>query len=364
MRQTLIRFVPGEFWSVESADNVLFLGAGFAALPFVLFSLCWLLQTLRVRKLSVTDLPLALILLVIMSGLVVVVQSLPSAVEGLPVRGYGLMICLGVLFASWNASRRARSVGWDPKVVMDIAIWILLFGIIGGRVFYICRYSNRVLAGRQGIDAVWAAVNLADGGLVLYGGVILGAVVFLVFCHRHRLTPLLMADIVMPSVFIGLAFGRLGCFMNGCCFGDRCDLPWAATFPRSSATFDALVANGLLDTTASTTFAIHPTQIYSAINAGILAIITATYFRYRSRDGEVLMLGMIVYPVTRFVLEILRGDEPYAIITTAQWVNMLLLVSGIAYGLWLSRQPKVLTPRIPFPIPTATTASPGVVKSL
>ena len=113
----------------------------------------------------------------------------------------------------------------------------------------------------------------------------------------------------MPSVFVGMGFGRLGCLMNGCCYGDRCELPWGITFPAGSVPWEAMVYRGFLDADAPATFALHPSQIYSSINGFLLAWLLSAFFPYRRRPGEVFALGCILYPITRFVVEFLRGDE-------------------------------------------------------
>jgi phosphatidylglycerol:prolipoprotein diacylglycerol transferase len=188
------------------------------------------------------------------------------------------------------------------------------------------------------MELVQAAVNLSDGGLVLYGGVVVGTLGFIVYCLRRKLSMLLVGDIAMPSIFIGLAFGRFGCFLNGCCYGDRCTLPWAVRFPADSVPFRALVVRGFLDPAASASPPLHPTQLYSVINAIILAAITAVYFRYRPRNGAVLAVGFIIYPITRIIIELLRGDELGQFgtgLTISQIFSIVLSVASMAYLAYL-----------------------------
>ena len=94
-------------------------------------------------------------------------------------------------------------------------------GIIGARAFFIIQNHQQFFEGKHGLEILTAIVNLPEGGLVLYGGVILGAISYYVFCIRRKISPLVLADLITPSIFIGLIFGRLGCFLNGrCCYGD------------------------------------------------------------------------------------------------------------------------------------------------
>ncbi len=267
--------------------------------------------------------------------------------QSLPIRGYGFMMFLGFIGAGIIATQLAIRVGLTSDVIWDLGIWALLGGIVGARIFYLVQYHERVFGGKKGFELLAAPFQLQEGGLVLLGGLILGSGVFFGYCLYRGLKPLLMADIGVPAFFLALAFGRLGCLMNGCCYGDRCGLPWAIEFPLGSVPDMALVQRGFIASDSFSSMLLHPSQIYSSINALILAILTATYFRYRTRDGSVLALGMLTYPITRFAIEYLRGDEMGQFgtsFTISQWVSMGLFSAGLLFTFWLSTRPHSLTP--------------------
>ena len=170
--------------------------------------------------------------------------------------------------------------------------------------------------------------------MVLYGGVILALIAYFLFCRSRKLSPLLMGDVIMPSFCVGLAFGRIGCFFNGCCYGDRCELPWSVQFPLGSVSDMTLVEQGFVGAAETTTLYLHPTQFYSSFNALLLAFLTHSYFRYRHKDGAVMALALLTYPVTRFVIEYLRGDELGKFntsLTISQWVSLGLFTFGLIY---------------------------------
>lgn len=267
------------------------------------------------------------------------------APSGVPVYGYGFMLFLGFVAGAWTAARRAERVGIPGDAMWDVAMWIFFSGIIGARLFYVAQYPHRVFAkaNRPG-EYFQALVNLPDGGLVLYGGVIAAIIAFFVFCQRRKFNPLLAADIMIPSFFVGLMFGRLGCFLNGCCYGDRCELPWGVTFPKFSepekysVPFQAMFDRGFLSPDALGPFALHPSQIYSSFNAMILWLLTAAYFRLRPRNGAVLAMGLLVYPITRFLIEFVRGDEIGRFdtaLTISQWVSLCVFALGVLYTAWV-----------------------------
>ena len=153
--------------------------------------------------------------------------------------------------------------------------------------------------------------------------------------------PLLLADVVTPSIFLGIGFGRIGCLLNGCCYGDRCDLPWAITFPPGSVPYEVLKQLGFLAPNAVASLPLHPTQIYSSIGGFILAYLTATIFKHRRHVGEVLAVGAIFYPINRFLIEFVRGDEFTQMntgLTISQLVSIGVLICGAGYLIYLQMQ--------------------------
>lgn len=254
-------------------------------------------------------------------------------VSSFPIFGYGMMVLLGFLCAIGFARYRCRQIGYDPEVIMDLAFWILVAGIAGGRAAFILQYPMEILEHASTVpEKLFALVNLSKGGLVLIGGMFGSAVGFFTFCHLKKVAPLPLLDIITPSIFIGIGFGRIGCLLNGCCFGDRCDLPWAIYFPQGSTTFNILAMRGFVDAGAQYTIPLHPTQIYSSINGFVLATVTAYFFWRRQHPGDVFALGCILYPITRIMLEFIRADEMGQFgtsFTISQWYSVGILIAGI-----------------------------------
>ncbi len=179
----------------------------------------------------------------------VFIYALPLIVgeeRGLPIRGYGVMLLLAVTSAVALLVYRAKKRGYDPELMLSLSFWLFLAGIVGARVFYVIEYWKPQFQ-KDTLAATLAAVfNITQGGLVVFGSLIGGAIAALIFLARHRLPVLAMGDLMAPSIVLGMAVGRIGCFFNGCCFGGACELPWAVQFPFGSPPHIQQVEQGKL----------------------------------------------------------------------------------------------------------------------
>ncbi|GAC1474083.1 MAG: prolipoprotein diacylglyceryl transferase [Isosphaeraceae bacterium] len=257
---------------------------------------------------------------------------------GITVYGFGLMVVLafyiGLILATW----RARREKLDPLVMQDLAVWIVIGGLIGARLLYVVQYWGETITTIGEIFRVW------EGGIVFYGSVFGGAVAFFLYRTFRAFPVLPTLDALAPSLALGLALGRIGCFLNGCCYGARCDIPWlAARFPRSSPPWLAERARGLISADAPTTLPLHPTQLYSALDGLILFALLSAFYPRRRRDGEVIGLLMLTYPVTRFLIERLRDDEAAlrSGFTVSQVISLGLFGSALLFWSSLTRSPAI-----------------------
>jgi phosphatidylglycerol:prolipoprotein diacylglycerol transferase len=249
---------------------------------------------------------------------------------GLPIFGYGTMLFLAFLGSMHLAAWCARRAKLDPEIMYDLAIWIFTGGLIGARAFYVWQYWGTRVTSLWEFFAVWR------GGIVLYGSILGGTATFF-FYRAIRPFPLRPAlDAIAPALALGIALGRIGCFLNGCCYGDICDpkqIPWAVRFPRESPPWNDQYHRGLIASSAPKSLPVHPTQLYSSLDGFILLGLLLTYYPLRRRDGEVMALLMVTYPITRFLIEHLRNDEGvfFAGLTISQNLSILLLIFGLIF---------------------------------
>jgi len=279
----------------------------------------------------------------LLAGLVVF--NLPWAFKLLPVQSYGVMVLLGFLVAAWLAARRSALIGVAPAQCLDISIYGVAVGIAGARLFHVLMHWSEYDP-FQGAAAehIGNMFKLWDGGLVFYGGLVSVILFAWVYCRLSRLPVLPFLDLCLPSVLIGQAFGRIGCFLSGCCFGKVCHLPWAVSFPYKSQAYLTQADAGLLFSGANRSLPVHPTQLYASIAAGLTAAFLYCYWPRRRFNGEILGLALVMASAMRFFEEFLRDDDiavwPQlsAWMTIGQWCALGLLAAGAVMWIYFKKQ--------------------------
>jgi phosphatidylglycerol:prolipoprotein diacylglycerol transferase len=266
----------------------------------------------------------------------------------LPVASYGVMIMCGFLLCLFLARIRASKTGLNPDDIYDVAFAMLVGGIIGARLFYVVQFWNEAGFGERPLTIL----RIDKGGLVFYGGVIGGGVAFLVSMLCKKMPFRLTLDVIGGLIPLGHAFGRTGCFLNGCCFGHRTSFWLGIRFPRvlrpgnvedelfnvgdnyiaGSPPFLHHLQQGLVLKTSEWSLPVHPTQLYAIVyNLAIFAFLTY-WFRKSERHppGEVAWLYCVTYGVARFFNEVLRVTEPLAMgLTVAQIISVFMVAFGI-----------------------------------
>ncbi len=202
---------------------------------------------------------------------------------------YGVFVAIGFLAGISYALREARRVGEDPEKILDLCFWILITAIVGARLMFILLNIKEYIKYPMEIIKIWR------GGLVFYGGVILSIIVAAFFMYRHKLNPWKVSDILSPGIALGLFFGRIGCFLAGCCYGKPTDLPWAVTFRNPVSLANLGVP-------------LHPTQLYSSLNGLIIFLILLVLRKFKKFEGQITISFFFLYAITRSIIEVFRDD--------------------------------------------------------
>jgi len=294
------------------------------------------------------------------------------------VKSYGLMMVIGFLAAVWLIRYLSRDITPNPQLITNAALYSLIAGVVGARLFFVIHYFDQFRENPLSVFAIW------NGGLELLGGVILAITVIVLFLWRNKLPIRRYLDILAIGLMLALAFGRIGCFLNGCCFGKPTKLPWAVRFPYDSFAYLSQINSNLrrdrpepqlqlprdeylsyvdkdgkwypksynnltpqqqIEVTKGKYRAlpVHPTQLYSSANAAFLCLVLYLFWRrsirstgssspkrFLTKSGSTFGLMFVLYGVTRFLIEFLRDDNPFEIdsLTISQFISIALLILG------------------------------------
>lgn len=299
----------------------------------------------------------------VVSGMILWVLPALDDGQGVPVRGYGVMLLVAAAAGTWISVARGRRAGFDADTILSLATVVFLWGLVGARLFFVIEYREQFFReGMSLLDSLRAIANISAGGLVVFGSLPTAGLAAWLFARKRSLNFLRLLDCVAPGLLVGLSLGRIGCFLNGCCYGGPCDLPWAVRFPPESPPWLDQAARGLLPTVGDAAFSwslpVHPAQLYAAIDAGLLAALAAAWTPLARRDGEVFALVLTIHPLARILLELIRIDEQPALgtqLSISQLVSLVLLVAAaLLWGSILRSPPR--RDRATIPHPPETTA--------
>jgi len=293
-------------------------------------------------------------------------------------KSYGLMMVIGFLAAVYLIRRLSRNITPDPQLITNAALYSLIGGVVGARLFYVIHYFEHFKEDPVSVFAIW------HGGLELLGGVILAITIILFYLLYHKLPVRHYLDILAIGLMLALAFGRIGCLLNGCCFGKPTELLWGIRFPYNSIAYISQINADLerdrpapqlilpqeeylsfidrdgnwhpkpykelneqqrIEVTKGKyrCLPVHPTQLYASAGAAVLCLILYFFWRRSqnagssktagkifAKPGSTFALMFVLYGTTRFLLEFLRDDNPFEFdgLTISQLLGITMIVLG------------------------------------
>jgi phosphatidylglycerol:prolipoprotein diacylglycerol transferase len=251
-------------------------------------------------------------------------------IGGFPVYTYGLLLAAAYLLGLQFALVRARARGLDQNRVMDLGIWIIVSALIGAK-------GMLLIVERDKFGWGWSdLMNLFRSAGVFYGGLIAAVVVALFYLWRHRMPIWTTTDVFAPGIALGHVIGRLGCLFAGCCFGRATTVPWAITFHNDFAQQNVGTPLGI---------PLHPTQLYeAAAELVILGVLLLTERKGRPYPGRTFWSYMLLYGISRFVIEFYRGDVRGTVnvlstaLSTSQFVSLLVVPLSLVMLVLLGRK--------------------------
>jgi phosphatidylglycerol---prolipoprotein diacylglyceryl transferase len=247
---------------------------------------------------------------------------------GLTLYTYGLIMAVGFIIPYFYILYLARATGQEEDFYSDIFFWIMVCGIVGAKLLYI-------IVDWQGVTGDLSYKNIVGclrGGLVWYGGLIADIAFIYYYCSRRKKDVLQVLDTFSSPVSVGLAIGRWGCLMAGCCYGKPTNLPWAIVYPSAP----------ILHPMAG--IPVHPSPIYESLGSFLIALACYFVFRKSNKKGVAAALVLTLYAPLRFFLEFLRGDVERGVyasghISTSQLVSALIFFPALLFLIRQLRQP-------------------------
>ncbi len=299
----------------------------------------------------------------------------------LTVKSYGFMMVVGFLSAVYVIRRLSRNITPDSQLITNAALYILIAGVLGARLFYVVHYFDKFKGNLLSVFAIW------QGGLELLGGVILAITVIFLYLRYHKLPIRKYLDILAIGMMLALAFGRIGCLLNGCCYGKPTNVAWAIRFPYASPAYLSQVYPNLernrpnpqleldadffgyyndegfwiqglkpydflseeqkeqVDNGKFRCLPVHPAQLYSSAVAIIWCTLLYLFWRrsqnadksktggikFGKMPGQTFGLMFVLYGVGRFLLEFIRDDNPLGFngLTISQNIGIGLVLAGV-----------------------------------
>ncbi len=261
---------------------------------------------------------------------------LPSPVQGvwhlgpIPIRAYALCIIAGIVVAIWLTQRRWRARGGNPEDVVDVALWAVPFGIVGGRLYHVITDPELYfLPGRDPMRAFY----IWDGGLGIWGAVALGAVGAWIGCRRRGINLLDFGDALAPGLVLAQAIGRWGNYFNQELFGRPTTLPWALEIDPAHRPADTPTV-GLY----------HPTFLYESVwNVAVAVLLLWVDRRFSLPRGKLFALYVAAYTVGRGAIEALRVDHAnhFLGLRLNDWTSLVVFLAAVAVLAWPRRAPVV-----------------------
>jgi phosphatidylglycerol:prolipoprotein diacylglycerol transferase len=229
---------------------------------------------------------------------------------GIQVKSYGLMIAIGIIVAATLFINKGKKKGFDEDPLLNLIIFAIIGGMLGGKGLFIITEIKNIIKE--------PSILLNFGyGFVIYGAIGGGALAMYLYCKRKNWNVIEMIDMTVPGLAIAQGFGRIGCFLAGCCYGAETTCEIGVEFPENS-----LAPSGIH---------LHPTQIYSSIFDFLLGLILLYYSRKERKRGKSMGLYLIIYSIGRFLVEFLRNDPRgnVGILSTSQFIAIFTLFIGI-----------------------------------
>ncbi len=248
------------------------------------------------------------------------------SIFGFDIAFYGLIIAIGIVAGILLAAREAKLTGQNPEHYWDLAMYAIIFSIIGARLYYV------IFSWEYYKDDLWSIFRLREGGLAIYGAVIAAFMTVFIYTRIKKLRFLQMTDTAVLGLILGQIIGRWGNFMNREAFGDYSNGFLAMALPIDAVRQHEITANHWANVAEGANYImVHPTFLYESLwNVGLLIVILL-YRRHKKFEGEITLMYLAGYGIGRFFIEGLRTDQlllPIVGLPVSQVLGLILFIAG------------------------------------
>lgn len=265
------------------------------------------------------------------------------SVFGFEIKFYGIIIAFGFLFAYFVISKEAKRTGQNDELYLDLILWLIVPAILGARIYYILfRWSDYFQKGKGFVQTLKDVINIRNGGLAIYGGVIAGVAVAILFAKKKKVSFALLADTATMGLLLGQIMGRWGNFFNREAFGDYTDSLFAMSIPTDyfGSSIGGLVNSGVITLEMAEHVSmydgmywitVHPTFLYESLWNLALLIFILIYRKHKKFDGELGLMYLWGYGLGRVWIEGLRTDSlmlPFAGIRVSQLLAAVCVLAA------------------------------------
>ena len=270
----------------------------------------------------------------------IVLKNVPDGISifGFEIKFYGIIIAIGFLLAYVIVAKEAKRTGQDQEDYLDLILWLIIPAIVGARLYYVLfQWKDYFGKGLGFKDTLIGVINLRNGGLAIYGGLIFGFITAFIFCKKRKLKFTLIADTAIMGILVGQILGRWGNFFNREAFGDYTDSLFAMCIPADrvgSGVVTETIAANLKTIDGIQWISVHPTFLYESLWNIMILVLIIIYRKHKKFDGELALLYAWGYGLGRVWIEGLRTDSLYFFGTglrTSQLLAALcVLIASIA----------------------------------
>ncbi|MCX7994417.1 MAG: prolipoprotein diacylglyceryl transferase [candidate division WOR-3 bacterium] len=231
--------------------------------------------------------------------------------DGFGIPSYGTMLVISFIVALFLVKREAKKHGIAPVTIENLAFWLMVGVIIGGRILYVIFHPSE-------FRDVVSIFEIWNGGMMFFGGFIGAFIAGAIYVKKQNLSIPALGDMVSPSIALGEFFTRIGCFLNGCCFGTPTTLPWGVRFPAGSFAWNAGFDHP-----------VHPTQLYSSLFGLLLFFFLQRMLLHKHKEGQVFSYFLIFYGGFRFGVDFIRYYENVSNFLINQIISIIIVFAGL-----------------------------------